>query len=371
MKYTMFSLLVLTWWLPLQFADAQTTGVPINFKAFSQQLDSLRQKNHIPGLSVAVVKDNQVVFAKGYGFSDDEGDVATTPETAYWLASVTKTFVGLLFLQLEAAGRLDLNDKIADDPSWGGFCQRLSQGGGIFGKNLDCARDIRLKHVLSHTVNGPSGEQFRYNPVVFSRLSRYLSFKLDAKPQPVSGVHNTLAKLTEQYILGPAQMTNTMASYYQREKSHVLINLAQGLKYTPDGEFEKLPNPDWDMAGGAGIISTVLDLAKYDIALNQNKIVSPVTKQKLFSPAVTSTGKKLPYAVGWYVQDYMGKPLIWHAGWDPDPGFSALYLKIPAENATLILLANSEGLHWETALDKAEVEKSPFAQAFLELFPQK
>ena len=52
-----------------------------------------------------------------------------------------------------------------------------------------------------------------------------------------------------------------------------------------------------------------------------------------------------------------------------DKAYSALYLKVPEEELTLILLANSEGLWWDHPLDKADVEKSPFAAAFLEYFP--
>jgi hypothetical protein len=68
------------------------------------------------------------------------------------------------------------------------------------------------------------------------------------------------------------------------------------------------------------------------------------------------------------VQDYRGETLVWHAGWDEEAGFSALYLKVPARRLTLILLANGEGLHWGNPLDAAMVERSPFARAFLKRF---
>jgi len=68
------------------------------------------------------------------------------------------------------------------------------------------------------------------------------------------------------------------------------------------------------------------------------------------------------------VQEYKGENLIWHAGWDEKAGFTALYLKVPERNLTLILLANSEGMWWGNPLDKAEVEKSVFAQSFLNHF---
>lgn len=90
--------------------------------------------------------------------------------------------------------------------------------------------------------------------------------------------------------------------------------------------------------------------------------------EKLFTPAVAPDGTTLPYAFGWYVQEYKGEKLIWHSGWDEKVGFSALYLKVPERNLTLLLLANSEGIWWGNSLDNAEVEESLFAQLFLNHF---
>ncbi|CAN5142013.1 hypothetical protein BH24PSE2_BH24PSE2_05130 [soil metagenome] len=61
--------------------------------------------------------------------------------------------------------------------------------------------------------------------------------------------------------------------------------------------------------------------------------------------------------IQWDVQQYRGERLGWHSGWDEEAGFSALYLKVPERNLTLILLANSEGLWWNNPLDRAKVEK--------------
>ena len=58
---------------------------------------------------------------------------------------------------------------------------------------------------------------------------------------------------------------------------------------------------------------------------------------------------------------------MWHSGWWED-AYSALYLKVPALNLSFIILANSEGVWWDNPLDRAEVERSEFAQAFLQAF---
>jgi hypothetical protein len=76
----------------------------------------------------------------------------------------------------------------------------------------------------------------------------------------------------------------------------------------------------------------------------------------------------LPYAYGWYVQQSRGETFYWHGGWDEEAGFSALYLKVPERDLTLIRLANGEGLFWGKPLDEGSVEGSRFARAFLEKF---
>ena len=110
------------------------------------------------------------------------------------------------------------------------------------------------------------------------------------------------------------------------------------------------------------------ELATYDIALDTGQLASGAVIETLFTPATAPDGTDLPYAFGWYVQDYEGETLIWHAGWDEKAGFSALYLKVPARKLTLILLANSEGMWWGNPLDAAAVERSPFARVFLDRF---
>jgi hypothetical protein len=67
------------------------------------------------------------------------------------------------------------------------------------------------------------------------------------------------------------------------------------------------------------------------------------------------------------VQEYEGAKLVWHYGWAPK-AYSSLILKVPAENVTLILLANSDGASAPFRLGAGNVLRSPFAVAFLNLF---
>lgn len=341
-------------------------------KPFSSALDSLRKVHHIPGLAAAIVKDNKLVWSEGIGmshFDTDDGEKfkEVSADTPFWIASVTKPIVALLFLQLEAQGKINLDDPITDMPGWDSFCSGLRNSGSIFGKDLNCNISISVRNVLNHTVQGKPGSRFSYNPVMYSRLSRYLEYVYGNPISAAESGHNTMAKLMERNILKPAGMDRTMASQWQREKAEVYFDKAQGYafsngKYTPRHLHER------HLAGGAGVVSTVNDLAKFDMALNAGSLGSKSLISKFFAPALDPEGNNLPYAFGWYVQEYKGEQLIWHSGWDRQAGASALYLKVPERKLTFIILANSEGLWWGNPLHKAEVENSEFAQLFLHHF---
>jgi CubicO group peptidase (beta-lactamase class C family) len=343
-----------------QMGSPHQREMEVKLKLLEERLEALRKEKKIPGMAVAVVSNQQVIFAKGFGFMDGERQRPTTPDTSFCIASVTKPFTAAVFMRLAEAGKLDLNFKMSDAPGYTLWCEQFSQSNSIFAKGLDCKAPITVRNVLSHTVNGTPGEKFSYNAAVYSQLRRVI---------PIVS-KKTLAELLYEYVLDPAKMNDTAAGWYDRKKSHVLTNLAQPRRLTEDGGLEISITPIWDVGASSGIISTVLDLAKFDIAMDRNLIVPERIKQQMWSPTISTAGQPQDYGIGWYVQNYKGTKLVWHSGWEPN-SYSALFLKIPEKRLTLIILANSEGVWWGNALDKAEVEKSPLASTFLELFLQK
>jgi hypothetical protein len=92
----------------------------------------------------------------------------------------------------------------------------------------------------------------------------------------------------------------------------------------------------------------------------------PGRRETLINRPVGALGD---YRDGWFLEDWNGTRLMWHSGWN-EKKYSALYLKIPAEGLTLIIMANTEAVWWGNSLVKAEVIQSPIAAKFLELFAQ-
>ena len=353
---------------PVVHAQFPETRMDSKLHTFEIDLDSLRKEKNIPGLSVAIVKDQELLWTQGFGYADVDREVPITPDTPYWIASVTKTFVGLAFLHLEAEGQIDLDERAADTPRFDRLCRWLANSSLPFGQDLRCDAPITIRHILHHQVQGEPGSAFRYNPIMYSRLSRYLEHKFGQGVHAVEGRHNFLAQTIDRAILTPAGMTRTMSSQWDRSKPLVFFDMAQGIHVDEQGGWTALRRPERHIAGGAGVVSTVQDLARYDIAIDSGLIAPPPVRQKLFTPAPLNDQTASPYAFGWYVQEYRTERLIWHAGWDEEVGFSALYLKVPDRHLTLILLANGEGMWWGNPLDAAAVEGSPFARLFLDHF---
>ena len=358
------SLLIVACLLVSPRAAAQPEPTDRAVSAFVASLDSLRRAHPTPGLAVAIVRADAPVWAQGFGVADVDEDVPVTPDTPFWIASVTKTFVGLTFLGLGADGVVDLNAPMASVPEFAEFCDWLAGGPTPFGRGLDCAAPITVRNLLTHTSNGDVGHAFFYNPILMSRLSRYLEWTVNDSTE-IEGGMNELARQIEARVLGPAGMTRTVASQWDRSKMAVVYDMARGYGIEDD-DYVLRPPPKRAIAGGAGIVSTVLDLARYVQALDAGTLAAQPVMEALTTPPLDGEGRPLPYAYGWYVQEYRGERLVWHSGWDPDAGTSSLLLRVPARGLALVLLANGEGLMWENPLDGATVERSPYARAFLD-----
>ncbi len=359
-------LIKVTLFIPLILVSATLSAREGNWDDFEKQVSEFRVQKQIPGLAIGVVHEGKLQWSKGMGFSDSNRTIPVTADTPFWIASVSKTFVGLAYLHLAAEGKIDLEEAASKTPNFDGICEWLQSSGIAFAEGLDCSETIKIRHILHHQVNSPPGSQFMYNPIMYSRLSRHLEHKFGQGIDSVEGRHNFLGQLIDEKILVPANMSRTMSSMWDRSKMAVYFDLADGFKVDERGYKTKLRRPDKHIAGGAGVVSTVNDLAKYEKALVQGDILPANDAEQLFQPAQFESGDTSPYGYGWYFQCYNGTKLMWHGGWDPESGYSALYLRVPSQKVALIALANSEsGLWWGNSLTNPEVEKSDLARLFL------
>jgi CubicO group peptidase (beta-lactamase class C family) len=316
---------------------------------FEQEVESLRKRLKIPGLSAVIVRDGEVLWTKGLGYADVENRTPAAPETLYHVASLTKTFASTLIMQLVEQGKLDL-----DEP--------MSRYSSDFKDDT-----VKVKHLLSHTSEGVPGEKYRYSGNRYNYLTAVIEKTAGKSFREV--VINTFIR--------PLKMTGSVPGHDVLDGAGVLADedrrtyrenlkkLAQPYRLYGGSEVVHALYPRRDMGAAAGLLSTVADMARYDAAIDNHTFITGATQDRAWTPFSASTGQTLPHGMGWFVETYRGDRLVWHYGnWGS--GFSALHLKLPAHHLTLILLANSEGL--SDAFYHAGTMDSPFGCTFLRLF---
>ena len=155
------------------------------------------------------------------------------------------------------------------------------------------------------------------------------------------------------------------ATRYYRES---LSKLAK--PYTLYGDSESVLDsypPDF-FGAAAGLLSTVLDMAKYDAAVDRHRFLKKEMQERAWTAFVSNSGQRLPHGLGWFVTDHRGARLVWHYGhWGT--GFSAIYLKVPERDLSLVMLANSEALaDHQFQVEGGDITNNVFACTFLRAF---
>ena len=345
---------------PVRSQPSASRGDAAAATQFLAAADSLRRVLRIPGLAVVVLRDTAVILSHGLGRADVARGVLVTPETPFNIASVTKPMSAVVALRLVEAGELDPDRPMATYRGFPEFCADVREAGGIFFSDFACnAPSLSLGHVLSMTMNGTPGERFYYNPPAFSWASRPMA--------EVTGV--PFSTLTDSLVFRQAGMGRSARVHRALPlRADLAAELATPYHVNDAGQWVESPQPPPQGDGAAGgVISTAMDVARFDIALTRGHLITDSSRGLMWTPTRANSGVALPYGLGWFVRDLDGERFLWHTGlWEG--AYSALYVKIPSRQLTLILLANSEGLSWEQRLDEAAIERSPFVQAFMASF---
>ena len=163
-------------------------------------------------------------------------------------------------------------------------------------------------------------------------------------------------------------MNNSLPQQSDTWRPYVIENLAKPYYKNEENKLVLGNYPQPGLGAGAGIVSSVLDLAKFDIALESDKLISPKMKELAFTQTKLNDGREIPYGLGWFIGKYKNYKIVYHTGWQP-LSFSGLYLKVIDKDITLILLANSEDLiaPFMQELGLGQINASPFAKGFLDL----
>ena len=307
--------------------------------AIDEYVESQLKEQKIPGMSIAILKDNKIVKIKGYGFSNLEHQVPAKPETIYQSGSVGKQFTATAVMMLVEDGKIHLDDPVSkyfpnSPDSWKKITVRnlLSHTSGIpdyTAKDVDFRKDYTeddlLKVLMKLPLEFQPGEKWNYSNSGYMLLG-FLIHK-------VSGTF--YGDILEDRVFGPLGMTTA----HVISESDIVPNRAAGYELK-DG---KIKNQDWvspslNTTADGALYLTALDMSHWAEGLNGPRLLKPESFKQMWTPIKLNNGTSFPYGFGWRLGYQRGHRVIEHSGhWQ---GFSTGICRYPDFGLTVIALAN-------------------------------
>ncbi len=305
--------------------------------------DQAKSKGFV-GMSVAIVKNNKIVFAKAYGSRTlKQGDGAEV-DTQFAAGSISKQFACACILLLEEEGKLSIYDKVAK-----------------YYPHLTRAKDISLYDLMTHTSGYAD-----YYPLDFidrrmikaispdQLIADYAGGKLDFEPGSRWSYSNTgyviLGRIVEKvsgqafgdflaaHIFKPLGMDHSDFEHNKHAKNRAIGHTAFALA---DAEPSVQEGDGWLHAAG-GIFTTPTDLAIWDLALMNGKVLKPQSYQMMTSHRHLADGRIKNYGCGLAIGQRDGETLLQHSG--AVSGYLAFNAMIPGTKSAVILMTNCDHL---------------------------
>ena len=325
----------------LPVAHAQQL-VPIDTARVDSIIRTQMADKHIIGVSVGIMQNGKVVFARGYGVADLESGRPVTPRTMFGIGSVTKQFTCSALLMLEERKKLSMRDPVSK------YFPALTRAKDItlldLGGHLSGYRDYYpLDYVNREMAEPASADRI---------INRYATRPLDFEPRSRYSYSNTgyliMGRVVEKVSGEPFALFLNTRIFTPLKLSHTTYGpgsdgLDRARGYTSFGLADQiLAEPEaagW--AGAAGDIwSTPTDLLRWDQALLNHTLISPSSYATLATPQRLSDGRTSGYGCGESVNDRGPALTLSHGG--AVSGFVAQNTIIPSTRSALVVLSNSD-----------------------------
>jgi CubicO group peptidase (beta-lactamase class C family) len=296
----------------------------------------------VPGAAVMVIRNGNISLVRAYGIGDLARNLPVRPDTFFEIGSITKQFTAASILQLQEAGKLQIDRPLSD-----------------YLPDAPHAKEVTLRQLLTHTsglhdyLDGPQAQIDRLasQPISYRDLiARIAALPLDFPPGSRWSYSNTgyllLGKVVEKvsgesyraylqrHILDPLDMKATYTTADERR----LSNMALGY-HRANGKRERAPVIDPTWAGAAGLLVTNLhDLSKWDAALRSGKVVSQSSFRQMTTPFMTTKNGSADYGFGLFVDSVYGQPRIGHTG--GSLGFTTADEYFPRQDVRIVAFTN-------------------------------
>lgn len=299
------------------------------------------QKQRIPGLSLAIVKNGQIVLARGYGYANLEHQVPVKPVTIFQSGSVGKQFTATAVMMLVAENKISLDEKIgrylgAVPESWQNITVRhlLTHTSGLtdypddFDFRRDYTEDELLKRAQAITPAFKPGEKWQYSNLAYVTLGILI--------HKVTG--QFYGDFLQERVFKPLGMTNT----HIISEADIVPNRAAGYHLVKN----ELKNQNWvsptlNTTADGALYFTVADMAKWDASLYGETLLKQSALQEMWTPVRLNNNKTFDYGFGWSLGQINGHHIIEHGGaWQ---GFTTYIARYVADRLTVIVLDNLAG----------------------------
>ena len=296
-----------------------------------------------PGCAVAVYQNAKIVLAKGYGSANLEYGLPITPATPFIVGSVSKQFTAAAIALLVEEKRLALTDDVRK------YVPELADYGtpitidhlvhhtsglrdwwelvNVAGLRYDdtyTAQDVLDMTARQHGLNFTPGERYLYSNTGYIVLGIVV--------QRVTG--KSLREFAAERLFGPLHMAD---SHYQDD--HTLPVRGRAYAYSPSAGGRYTINV-WnnDLVGQGGVMTTVLDLAKWDENFYSGSVGGPGFLQRQLQRGKLNAGTQIPYAFGVQIGSYRGLDLVEHSG--STGGYRAVLTRFPKQHTSVAVLCN-------------------------------
>jgi len=320
--------------------------VPAQQAASPPPLDSVDRfvrhelsRQRIPAISVAILRGDSMILARGYGLANVELQAPASERTVYQSGSVAKQFTAAAIMLLVEDGRLRLDDTITrylpEGPAaWRGITIRhlLTHTSGIR-DYTDSSLDLRRDYTEDQLVKLAAGLPPDFAPGTHWSYSNTGYVLLGIIIHRITG--RFYGDVLAERVFGPLGMTTTRVI----SEAAIVPNRAAGYELVHDTlKNQSWVSPTLNTTADGALYFTVLDLARWAVGLNHARVPDRSSLEASWTPVRLADGGTFPYGFGWSLVTQRGHPRIGHGGaWQ---GFRASIQRYPEFDLTVIVLTN-------------------------------
>ncbi len=301
-------------------APAERTGSAAAIEAIEKFIAAEMTDKELPCVSIVLVADDRILWAKGMGWADPDKKIPARLETVYRIGSVSKLFTDIGIMQMVERGRIDLDAPV------GKYIPE-------FRPRNEFGKAITLRQLMSHRSGlvrePPTGHYFDpTNPTLARTVASLNRTSLVYAPETrtkysnaaIATVGYTLEKMNREpfarylkrMVLEPFGLMHSSFEPTAEIRQH----LAKAYMWTVDGRVFEAPRFELGMSPAGSMYATITDLGFFLSALfaKGRGVIKPATLDQMLTPQFAPAGQKTGYGIGFRISDFEGRRLIGHGG---------------------------------------------------------